>query len=111
VKLAVAVRKDLKMGKGKIAAQVAHAAVECAMKPSSKRDRWIEEGQKKVVVWVKDEKELLSLIRKAESLGINICTIRDAGLTQVEPGTLTCAGFGPDEDHIIDSVTGGLKLV
>ena len=46
-------RKDLGMGKGKIAAQVAHAAVECSMKVSEKRTRWISEGQKKIVVWSK----------------------------------------------------------
>ena len=45
--MAIAVRKDLGMGKGKIAAHVAHAAVECSMKVSEKRTRWISEGQKK----------------------------------------------------------------
>jgi PTH2 family peptidyl-tRNA hydrolase len=109
--MAIAVRKDLDMGKGKIAAQVAHAAVECSMDASEKRRKWISEGQKKVVVWVKDEKELQSLITKARSIGVNCCPIRDAGLTQVEPDTLTCSGFGPDEDSVIDSITGTFKLV
>ncbi|MEM0128149.1 MAG: peptidyl-tRNA hydrolase Pth2 [Thermoplasmatales archaeon] len=111
MKLAVAVRKDLDMGRGKIAVQVAHAAVECTLKQSSKRETWIKEGQKKIVVWVKNEDELLELIKKAEIMGIRTCPIRDAGFTQVEPNTLTCAGFGPDEDSLIDSITGNLKLV
>ncbi len=111
MKLAIAVRKDLKMGKGKIAAQVAHAAVECSLPSSDKKNRWISEGQKKIVVWVKDENELQTLIKKAKSIGVNCCPIRDAGFTQIEPGTLTCAGFGPDEDFVIDSITGGFKLV
>ncbi|MEM1995614.1 MAG: peptidyl-tRNA hydrolase Pth2 [Thermoplasmatales archaeon] len=111
MKLAVAVRKDLDMGRGKIAVQVAHAAVECTLRSSIKKDKWIKEGQKKVVVWVKDENELISLIRKAEAIGVETCPIRDAGLTQVEPNTLTCAGFGPDEDNLIDSITGDLKLL
>ncbi len=109
--MAIAVRKDLDMGKGKIAAQVAHAAVECSMKDSEKRNKWISEGQKKIVVWVKDEAQLQELIRKARSTGINCCPIRDAGLTQLDPNTLTCSGFGPDEDSVIDSITGGFKLV
>jgi PTH2 family peptidyl-tRNA hydrolase len=109
--MAIAVRKDLSMGKGKIAAQVAHAAVECSMDTSEKRRKWISEGQKKIVVWVKDERELQELIAKARSIGVNCCPIRDAGLTQLEPDTLTCSGFGPDEDFIIDSITGKFKLV
>ncbi|MEM0133982.1 MAG: peptidyl-tRNA hydrolase Pth2 [Thermoplasmatales archaeon] len=109
--MAIAVRKDLDMGKGKIAAQVAHAAVQCSMNSTKKRTKWITEGQKKIVVWVRDETELQELIRKAKSIGVNCCPIRDAGLTQLEPDTLTCSGFGPDEDSIIDSITGGFKLV
>jgi PTH2 family peptidyl-tRNA hydrolase len=109
--MAIAVRKDLGMGKGKIAAQVAHAAVECSIHNSEKRSRWISEGQKKIVVWVKDERELQELIKKAGSIGVNTCPIRDAGMTQVEPDTLTCSGFGPDDDSIIDSLTGRMKLV
>jgi PTH2 family peptidyl-tRNA hydrolase len=109
--MAIAVRKDLSMGKGKIAAQVAHAAVECSMHASEKRTEWISQGQKKIVVWVRDEKELQELIAKARSTGVNCCPIRDAGLTQLEPDTLTCSGFGPDEDSVIDSITGKFKLV
>ncbi len=109
--MAIAVRKDLTMGKGKIAAQVAHAAVECSMNSSKERSKWVSEGQKKIVVWVKDEKELQDLINKARSTGVHCCPIRDAGLTQLEPDTLTCSGFGPDEDSVIDSITGGFKLV
>jgi PTH2 family peptidyl-tRNA hydrolase len=109
--MAIAVRKDLQMGKGKIAAQVAHAAVECSRRKSAKIEKWISEGQKKIVVGVKGEEELYSLIKQAENNGINVCPIRDAGLTQLEPDTLTCAGFGPDEDAVIDSLTGKLKLL
>ncbi len=111
MKMAIAVRKDLDMGKGKIAAQVSHAAVECALKKSKKVEDWILGGQKKIVVWVKDEESLLLLIQKAKSIGINVCPIRDAGKTQVEPDTLTCAAFGPDEDIVIDEITGDLKLL
>lgn len=111
MKMAIVVRKDLDMGKGKIAAQVAHAAVECAMRNGQKVERWISEGQKKVVVWVKDEESLTSLIQKGRSMGINVCPIRDAGKTQLEPDTLTCAAFGPDDDSTIDKITGDLKLL
>lgn len=109
--MAIAVRKDLDMGKGKIAAQVAHAAVECSLIRTDKRRKWISEGQKKIVVWVRAESDLRALMAKAELSGIHFCAIRDAGLTQLEPDTLTCCGFGPDEDDVIDSLTGKLKLL
>ena len=111
MKMSIVVRKDLAMGKGKIAAQVAHAAVDCAMRKSGKVDQWVSEGQKKVVVWAKDENELISLVTKAKSMGVRVCEIRDAGRTQLDPDTLTCAAFGPDEEEIIDKITGGLKLL
>lgn len=109
--MAIVVRRDIRMGKGKIAAQVAHAAVECSMKRTKKREMWIEEGQKKVVVWVRSEEELTSLMNKARSIKVDTCPIRDAGKTQLDPDTLTCAAFGPDEDSVIDSLTGHLKLL
>ncbi len=111
MKLAIVVIKSLKMGKGKIAAQVAHAAVECSLINSEKRDKWIDEGQKKVVVSVGSEEALVYLMKKARSIGVRVCPIRDAGKTQIEPNTLTCSGFGPDEDSVIDSLTGKLKLL
>ena len=40
-------------------------------------------GQKKIVVKVDGEAELLATIGKAKDKGINCCYIRDAGLTQV----------------------------
>ncbi|MDW8033893.1 MAG: aminoacyl-tRNA hydrolase [Nitrososphaerota archaeon] len=37
--------------------------------------------------------------------------ISDAGLTQVEPGTIICLVIGPWEDKEIDSFTSNLKLL
>lgn len=109
--MAIVVRKDIRMGKGKMAAQVAHAAVECSMRHSLKVTRWVNEGQKKIVVWIGNEEELIQLMNKAKSIKVHTCPIRDAGMTQVDPNTLTCAAFGPDSDSVIDSLTGQLKLL
>jgi len=110
-KLVILVRKDLKMSCGKLAAQVAHAAVECVL--SSKKEiveNWRKEGGKKVVLAVKDLEELLKYYQMAKSENLNVCLIRDAGLTEVEPGTITCVGIGPDLEEKIDKITGNLPL-
>ena len=114
-KLAVAVRKDLNMGKGKIAVQVGHAAVTASEETRKKRPEWwkawINEGQCKVVVKVKSESELEQLRRGAEELGLVAEIIHDSGLTQVEPGTATCVGIGPAPTELVDKITGELPLL
>lgn len=113
-KLVVAVREDLGLSSGKMAAQVAHAAVSCALqsRKASKKwfSLWLTEGQKKVVVRARDLEELHELHRKCRSLKIVAALIDDAGMTELPPGTTTCLGMGPAPNHTIDSVTGHLKL-
>ncbi len=113
--MVIAFRKDIDLGKGKIAAQVAHAAVSCAIS-SQKHHRktfhdWIDEGQRKVVIRVSGIEELYRLKEKAESAGIQTCLITDAGLTQIPPGTVTCLGIGPDEEEKLDQITGEYPLL
>jgi len=115
VKQVIVVRTDLKMGKGKLATQVAHAAVESFVrvlneKPEIAR-KWLSQGQKKVVLKVSTLNELLEIYKKALREGLIAVIIRDAGLTQLEPGTITCVGIGPDYSSKIDTVTGKLKLL
>jgi len=111
-KQVIAVRKDLKLGKGKLAVQVAHASLESYKKSSpDSRSEWESEGSKKVVVKAEGLKELIELQRKAKSLGLPCSLIRDAGKTQLEPGTVTALGIGPDSEERIDRVTGGLKIL
>lgn len=43
--------------------------------------------------------------------GINYYLVADAGRTQVEPGSLTVLGIGPEYEEILNSVTGHLKLL
>jgi peptidyl-tRNA hydrolase, PTH2 family len=111
-KLVVVVRKDLKLPKGKMAVQVAHAAVNSAL-DSDKGivDEWLSEGGKKVALWCEDRQELAALKKMAESKGLNTAVIIDAGLTVLKPGTITCLGIGPDEEKRIDEVTGQLKMI
>ena len=111
-KQVILVRQDLKLPKGKLSVQVAHAAVEATLKSSDKKvSVWRKEGMPKIVLKVKDEKELLLYLQKAKDEGLVTALITDAGKTVVAPGTKTCGGIGPDEEKRIDSVTGKLPLL
>ena len=115
LKLVLVVRDDLKLSTGKLAVQVAHAAVNCAFiakKNNSKWYRtWYDEGQKKVVVRAFDIAHLHELKHQADGLKLSTSLITDAGLTEVTPGTVTCLGIGPGPNEIVDKVTGELKLL
>ena len=114
-KLVVLVRNDIKMTKGKIAAQAGHAAVNCAMSIKKKDpktyDRWSLNGEPIIVLRVCSEKELFEFKAVADAQNINNSVVRDAGKTQVEPGTYTCLGIGPAASSVIDKITGELKML
>ncbi len=112
MKQVILVRADLKLPKGKMAAQVAHASTESLLR-SHKDDiaKWRSEGMKKIVLKALDEKELFTYKNMAEDAGLVTALITDAGHTVLEPGTITCLGIGPDKDEKIDSITGKLKMM
>jgi PTH2 family peptidyl-tRNA hydrolase len=111
-KQAIVVRNDLKMGKGKIAAQSSHAAVAAFLKaPMIARSAWVASGQKKVVLRVGSESELRALLAAAHRAKLPAELIVDRGLTQLEPGTATALGIGPASDDKIDAITGKIKLL
>ena len=111
-KQVILVREDLKLPKGKLSAQVAHAAVDASSKSDKKIvDLWKKEGGKKVVLKVKDEKELFKYKQMAEDSGLKTALITDAGHTVLQPGTITCLGIGPDGEEKVDRVTGKLKMM
>jgi len=111
----IVIRSDLQMGKGKIAAQGSHASLMAYEKVKSKNPEiasaWRSEGQMKVVLKVGSEEELLEYYNKAKGAGIPCELVRDAGHTQIEPGTLTCFGAGPWKENELDVVFGKLKLL
>jgi PTH2 family peptidyl-tRNA hydrolase len=114
-KMIIAVRTDLKLTPGKMAAQVAHAAVNCSFAAKKKHPvwyrKWYGEGQKKVVVKVASLSELVELKMAAEHSGLTCSLIIDAGHTELPPGTTTCLGIGPAPEELVDKVTGELKLM
>ncbi|MDH5806437.1 MAG: peptidyl-tRNA hydrolase Pth2 [candidate division WOR-3 bacterium] len=114
-KQAIIVRKDIKMSKGKIAAQVAHAAISSYIETMNKKPNWAEEwlieGQKKVILKVESLEELMEIKNKVEKEGLPNSLISDAGLTELEPGTITCLGIGPAPSSEINKIVGHLKLL
>ena len=115
MKQAIVVRLDLKMGKGKLAAQAAHASLSAAEEAMRVHETWFrewkDEGQKKVVLRVQSQSDLEELLKKAKSERLPAALIEDRGLTQLEPGTVTCLGIGPAPDIKVDQITGRLKLL
>jgi len=117
-KQAIVLRRDIDMGRGKAAAQAAHASVDAVLLiMKSKRDEWIkwleiwiEEGQMKVVLRVDSERELLEVYENALKMELPTSIIRDAGRTQLPPGTITAVAVGPAPEDLVDKVTGHLKL-
>ena len=115
VKQVIVVRKDLRMGIGKIASQVGHAAVlgveRCRRYNKLWLRNWFNEGQPKIVVKVNSFEELLKVQTDAEKLMMPLVIVQDRGLTQIPTGTVTCIGIGPAPSDIIDKVTSKLKLL
>ena len=114
-KQTIVIRADLGMGKGKLAAQSSHASLGAYKKVSKSHPdiakAWEQEGQMKVVLKVNSEEELLQYYNKGKAAGIPVELIRDAGHTQLEPGTLTCFAAGPWDEKELDSIYGKLKLL
>ncbi|WP_430506521.1 peptidyl-tRNA hydrolase Pth2 [Haloparvum sp. PAK95] len=111
MKQAIVARKDLGMGEGKLAAQVAHASLSAYEDAGSRtRKQWKGSGQKKIVLRGDNESQLFELADKAEREGIPHAIVRDAGHTQLEPGTVTALAVGPASEEIVDRITGDLSL-
>lgn len=114
-KMVIVMRTDIKMSKGKMAAQAGHAAVSASEYARKNRSEWwtpwITEGQCKIAVKVKSEQEILELERKARNAGLPVALIVDRGLTEIPPNTITCLGIGPAPANKVDAITGKLSLL
>ncbi|GCE97128.1 gluconate transport-inducing protein [Zygosaccharomyces mellis] len=120
VRMALVIRQDLGMQKGKTAAQCAHAALGCfrmigcdshrkSYNPSMVY-RWLRGGQAKITLKCPDESTMDELYALAIALGVNACVIHDAGRTQIAAGSATVLGLGPAPKAVLDQITGELKL-
>ena len=108
-------RQDLKLSKGKLAAQCSHAAVHCALvaKRQAPRelDRYQKNGARKIVCKVPDLHSLKDVYIRGKKAGIVSYLVTDAGHTEIPPGTETVVGLGPGPRSEIEKITGNLSLV
>lgn len=115
IKQVIIVRKDIKMGVGKLAAQVAHAALmsylEAEKADEKVAEAWLREGEKKIVLKVDKEEKLTKLYAAFKYKKVPCALVSDAGLTQLPPGTKTALGVGPWNSAEIDAYTSALKLL
>lgn len=130
-KMVIAVRKDLKMRRGKEAAQVSHGVMKVWFDRMEKTEEdafgslstiykgrftpemieWKESDYPKVVVGVDSEDEIYKLAEEAKAANIPYAVIIDNGFTEFAgKKTTTCIAIGPDENHKMDKITGNLKL-
>ena len=124
----IAVRRDLKMTRGKEIAQSCHACLGAVLHEGSyqfdetknelnhipvdkKTIKWLESGCAKICVKINSEQELYDLQKKADAAGINCCLIVDAGRTMFHGiETPTCIALGPASSAELDPITGMLQL-
>jgi PTH2 family peptidyl-tRNA hydrolase len=111
----IIIRADLKISKGKICGQVAHAAVSAAeearrLKPKWWRS-WLKEGQRKVILKTENLNQLKKLKAEAEALSLPTAIVEDKGLTEIPPGTITCLAIGPAPKDLVNKITGKLRLL
>lgn len=114
-KQTIIMRADLNMGKGKLCAQASHASVLSYEKAKQTHKEiakeWFQFGMMKIVLKVSSEAELLEYYQKAKTYGIPCELVRDAGHTQVDPGSVTCFAAGPFDEKKLDELFGKLKLL
>jgi PTH2 family peptidyl-tRNA hydrolase len=114
----IIIRRDLGMSLGKTAAQAAHASVAAANKVRDTAELmyqlWmmVEHGnQKKIVLAVDNEEDMLALADKASIARIPNVLIYDSGATELAPDTLTALGIGPDSRETLYPLVGVLPLL
>lgn len=85
----ILVNEDIKISPGKLAGQVGHAVESylIQLKDSNLINEHIKNSQKKIILRCGQAK-----LEELEKLGY--ITVRDNGLTELKPNTLTCVNFG-----------------
>lgn len=111
-KQVIVVRSDLDMSRGKIAAQACHASIGSFKKTNpAVSSSWDKNGGKKAVLKTESEKNIKDIGKKCKELKIPFFIVKDAGLTEIPPGTTTAIGIGPDKEDKINRATGSLPLL
>lgn len=112
MKQVIVVNESLGLPCGKLAAQVAHAAIGAFLQAGhGERAEWLATGMTKVVLSCASTEALLALQQQAIAAVLPQFLVADAGRTVIAAGTVTCLGIGPAADEAIAAITGTLKLL
>ena len=108
-------RNDLNLSSGKLAAQCSHATAECVLKAKRQSpqilDKYLKTGARKIVCTTTNVDALKRIYGEAKDAGLICYMVRDAGHTEIPPGTVTVVGIGPGMRNSIDKITSSLPLV
>jgi PTH2 family peptidyl-tRNA hydrolase len=103
------------MSPGKKVVQGAHASLMASEKAKKQAPdiwkAWYREGQRKIACKIESLDAMLELKSIVERANIPCDIVADAGLTELEPGTITALGIGPALATTIDPITKDLKLL
>jgi PTH2 family peptidyl-tRNA hydrolase len=109
-KQVIVLKEDLDISRGKEISQAAHASLGAYRKASDEKvGEWEDQGMKKIVL-SSGGRGLEDLYEACKRKNISAYLVKDAGMTEVEPGTVTALGIGPAESDKIDMITGELEL-
>ena len=95
-------RTDLDLSPGKLAVQCAHAAVESLRKAKQTHSRMVQR-------WQESASRKVCLAVENEDASLPFAVIKDAGLTEIPPGTVTVLGVGPGPRHTMDALFKNLR--
>ena len=111
MKQAIVVRKDIRMSKGKVAGQVAHASLKSYKNtPPYIQKEWDNTDYTKIILKCNNLETIYNLQEQADKENISNFIVHDLGHTQIHANSVTCIGLGPDTDKNIDKLTQDLKL-
>lgn len=137
-KQVIVMRKELKMKKGKLIAQGGHGPLDIFLRMmnngvslkdetpeikngkytlsmevevGSEIDNWLRGISRKIALAVHSEEELIEIYKRAVEKGLPAKIVEDLGLTVFNGvKTKTAVVIGPDNDEVIDEITGHLPL-
>ena len=114
IKMVFFVRRDLKMGKGKIGSQCAHASIGLYKKLLRRQNNllndWEKSGSKKIVLKVDNESAFGDILVYCEKHNILNHTVVDAGKTQIEANSQTVLVI-IEENKKLNNLTRKYKLM
>jgi peptidyl-tRNA hydrolase len=115
LRMALVFRADLdEMTRGKSEGQACHAGFESgvllARSDPDLADRYLADGQPKIVLEIPDIEGLHKVVAKAHKRGVRVLAITDLGRTCFDGPTMTCALIGPMSKTDSNAITRGTEL-